>query len=111
MKFRGWEVASDGRLTVALDTQLTNELVAEGIAKELVNRIQNLRKEAGFEVTDRIQVRITDHDAIRDAIAQFGDFIKAEVLATAIDQIPDLSVGQQIVLPGEVQVYIHLIKE
>ena len=77
----GWQVASDKELTVALDIQLDDELIAEGTARELVNRIQNLRKSNDFEVTDRINVKISDHDLVKAALAGYTDYIAAEVLA------------------------------
>ena len=63
----GWLVASEGKLTVALDVNITQELKDEGIAREFVNRIQNIRKESGFEVTDKIAVEIQRHDADQSA--------------------------------------------
>ncbi|MEI6412208.1 MAG: isoleucine--tRNA ligase, partial [Bacteroidota bacterium] len=80
----GWKVASDGALTVALDVNMTDELLAEGTARDLVNRIQNLRKEKDFSVTDRIRVTLEKHAAIVDAVQQFGEYIKAEVLAESL---------------------------
>ena len=63
----GWQVANDGRLTVALDITVTDELKYEGIAREFVNRIQNIRKENGYDVTDKITVQIEDHEFVREA--------------------------------------------
>ncbi len=77
----GWQVASDGDITVALDVTVTDMLKREGVARELVNRIQNIRKQRDFDVTDRIQVSISDHQLVQDALASFSDYIKAEVLA------------------------------
>ena len=101
----GWTVANDGPLTVALDTTLTDDLLAEGMARELINRIQNLRKEAGFEVTDRIKVNIEQHEAIEKAVAQFGEMIKAEVLADEVKASAGVSAAK-VELPGEVEVGI-----
>jgi len=83
----GWEVASDGQLTVALDTTLTDELVAEGHAREIVNRIQNRRKENDFDVTDRIHVSIKRHESIPTSVEEdvYGSYIKAEVLADNLE--------------------------
>jgi isoleucyl-tRNA synthetase len=78
----GWKVANDGELTVALDVNISEMLAAEGTARDLVNRIQNLRKERNFNVTDRIVVNLEDHETIRDAVAHFHEYIKGEVLAT-----------------------------
>jgi isoleucyl-tRNA synthetase len=80
----GWKVASDAGLTVALDVHLTDDLLAEGTARDLVNRIQNVRKDKDFNVIDRIEVTIAPHSAIEQAIAKFGDYIKAEVLANSL---------------------------
>ena len=73
----GWLVANDGDLTVALDITLTDDLKAEGMARELVNRIQNVRKNKDFNVTDRINVALEKHDLVTAAVASFGDYIKA----------------------------------
>ncbi|HAQ37920.1 MAG TPA: isoleucine--tRNA ligase [Saprospirales bacterium] len=81
----GWTVATDRNLTVALDIQLTDALLAEGTARELVNRIQNLRKSADLNVTDRIHVLLTETKEITDALLQFEDYIKSETLAESIE--------------------------
>jgi isoleucyl-tRNA synthetase len=80
----GWLVANEGELTVALDITLTDDLKAEGLARELVNRIQNIRKSSDFDVTDRIIVKLTADDILKDAIDKFGDYIKSETLADDI---------------------------
>lgn len=80
----GWLVASEGKLTVALDVTVSDELRREGYARELVNRIQNIRKESGFEVTDRITVEIEDKEYLRGAIACFGDFVASQTLSSSI---------------------------
>ena len=80
----GWLVGSEGRLTVALDITLTPELQKEGIARELVNRIQNLRKAKAFEITDRITVRISSHPAFDEAVNDYAGYICNQVLADAI---------------------------
>ena len=77
----GWEIASDGPLTAALDLTLTPELEREGLARELVNRIQNLRKAAGLEVTDRITVQLSPNAALAAAVEAHGDYVRSEVLA------------------------------
>jgi len=81
----GWLVASEGRLTVALDITVTDELRREGTARELINRIQNIRKDSGLEVTDRIYVSIESAPATDDAIKYFGDYIASQVLAESLD--------------------------
>jgi len=77
----GWLVSNEGNLTVALEVTLTDELRNEGMARELINRIQNIRKETGLEITDRIRVTVAPHAGTDEAIAAFGDYIKAQVLA------------------------------
>ncbi len=80
----GWLVASEGKLTVALDITLTDELRAEGVARELINRIQNLRKDSGFEVTDRIRVAIERKAAVADAVERHADYIAQQTLAVEV---------------------------
>ena len=80
----GWLVGNDGNLTIALDITLTDELRAEGIARTLVNRIQNIRKKSGLEITDRIRVQIEPNEAVTKAVEAFGDYIARQVLADGI---------------------------
>ncbi len=77
----GWLVSNEGNLTVALDVELTDELLNEGMARELINRIQNIRKEIGLEITDRINVTLSPDSKVEAALAGFADYIKAQVLA------------------------------
>ena len=84
----GWLVANDGNITVALDITITDDLRKEGIARELVNRIQNVRKSKDFNITDRIVVKITPDEHVNDAVAQFEDYIAKQVLAVAIELAP-----------------------
>ncbi len=85
----GWQVASEGSLTVALDIEVTEELRREGLARELVNRIQNLRKSSGFEVTDRISTVVyADDPALADALQAFGDYVKSQTLSLSIGLKP-----------------------
>jgi len=81
----GWLVANAGKLTVALDVTITDDLRKEGIARELVNRIQNIRKSSGFEITDRINIIISDQEQIRDTISEYNDYIASQVLADNIE--------------------------
>jgi len=104
----GWSVANDGPLTVALDVTLTDHLVAEGTARELVNRIQNIRKNKDFNVTDRIVVRLEKHEAVAAAVAHFGEYIKNETLATKLDLVNALENGEQIELPDGVKLGIQV---
>ena len=84
----GWLVATEGQLTIALDIQISEDLKKEGVARELINRIQNLRKDSGFEVTDKIEVRIFADGAAREeigsAMADYKDYIAAQTLALSI---------------------------
>ncbi|MFI3316711.1 MAG: isoleucine--tRNA ligase [Rikenellaceae bacterium] len=80
----GWLVASEGKLTVALDITITDELKAEGVARELVNRIQNIRKESGFEVTDKIKVEIEQNDIVAAALATYADYIASQTLSLEV---------------------------
>jgi isoleucyl-tRNA synthetase len=89
----GWLVESQEGLTVALDTTLTPTLIDEGLAREFVNRVQNMRKDAGFSVTDRIQVRFRTTEKIAAAIQKTSDYIKSEVLAIQI-QRSDNGIGE-----------------
>ncbi len=89
----GWQVANDGKLTVALDVTVTDELRYEGIAREFVNRIQNIRKESGFDVTDKITVLIEDHDLIREAIKRHAGYIGSQTLATRVDVVDRFTDG------------------
>lgn len=80
----GWLVASEGRLTVALDITITDELRREGIARELINRIQNLRKDSGFQVTDRVNVTLSHNPAVEDALQQFSQYVSEQTLSASI---------------------------
>ena len=92
----GWLVANEGSLTVALDITVTDELKKEGIARELVNRIQNLRKSSNFEITDKIRVKIAGDEHTDEAIASYSEYIAKQVLADSIDVVPQL-VGDSVV--------------
>ena len=80
----GWLVSNDGNLTVALEVELTEDLLNEGMARELINRIQNMRKDAGLEITDRIAIKVSPNDGIAKAIANYEDYVKTQVLADSI---------------------------
>jgi isoleucyl-tRNA synthetase len=94
----GWEVAGEGGITVALDISLTEELRQEGLAREMVNRIQNLRKDSGLEVTDRIQLMVQKHDAIDQAIRSNLNYICAETLANALELVESVDAGTEVEL-------------
>ena len=86
----GWLVASDGSLTVALDVTITDELRYEGIAREFINRIQNYRKESGFEVTDKINIMIMKHELLNKAIDQHKENIGVQTLAEQVQLVDDM---------------------
>ncbi|HLY70827.1 MAG TPA: isoleucine--tRNA ligase [Puia sp.] len=92
----GWIVANKNLLTVALDITITPELANEGNARELVNRIQKIRKDNGYELTDRISVKIADGSALKQSITQFNNYICAEILADAIELVPEIANGTEI---------------
>ena len=96
----GWTVANDGALTVALDITVTNELRNEGIARELVKRIQNLRKESGFEITDRITVQLTHSPETDQAVQSFESYISSQVLADSICLTDELVEGVDLDIEG-----------
>jgi isoleucyl-tRNA synthetase len=93
----GWLVANEGSLTVALDVTISDDLRKEGIARELVNRIQNLRKDSGFEVTDRIDVMLQKDDNIVDAVNTNMSYIKAETLTEELEIKDQINSGIEIV--------------
>jgi isoleucyl-tRNA synthetase len=81
----GWTVANKGPLTVALDINVTPELVEEGNAREFINRIQKIRKDSGFELTDRIEVQVAANNGIAQSLAKYNDYICAEILADKLE--------------------------
>lgn len=92
----GWLVASEGATTVALDTEITPELLAEGTAREFVNRVQNIRKSNGFDVTDRVRISYhTTDTAIASALTLMSDYVCAETLSVALTQAPT-SIGEEL---------------
>ncbi len=96
----GWSVAAKGSLTVALDIIITEPLKQEGDAREFVNRIQNIRKESGFELTDRIFVNVLDNTPAKSSIIQFKNYICAEILAESLNWVPEMQDGTEIEVNG-----------
>lgn len=92
----GWMVANKDSLTVALDVTVTPELINEGNARELVNRIQKIRKDNGYELTDRIAVQVTENPDLKHSIAQFNNYICAEILADTLELVSELPNGTEI---------------
>jgi isoleucyl-tRNA synthetase len=105
----GWQVANLGKLTVALDVTITNELKDEGISRELINRIQNLRKTTGFEVTDRITVKLSDHPLISRALDNNLSYICAEILADSVVLDNQLNEGEKTIIE-ENEIFIAINK-
>ena len=92
----GWQVTNLGALTVALDITITEDLKQEGISRELVNRIQNMRKDQGFEVTDKIRVQVKDHPYISEALKNNLSYICAEILADSLELVNELNEGEMV---------------
>ncbi|MVZ65020.1 isoleucine--tRNA ligase [Sphingobacterium sp. DK4209] len=97
----GWQVANLGRLTVALDVHISPDLKDEGLARELINRIQNLRKDKGFEVTDRIVVTLSQNTEIQQAVENNFSYICTEILADALKIDNSLAIGEPIEIDGK----------
>ena len=106
----GWLVASEGRLTVALDITLDDALISEGIAREFINRVQNLRKDKGFEVTDKIIIELEAHPKTQTSISQNLDYICAEILAQSLIEFPKgKDFSDVIEIEGD-QIRLNIIK-
>ncbi|WP_075316827.1 isoleucine--tRNA ligase [Bacteroides togonis] len=92
----GWLVANEGRLTVALEVTVTEELRREGVARELVNRIQNIRKSSGFEITDKINITLSKNTQTDDAVNEYKDYICNQVLATSLTLVDEVQEGTEL---------------
>ena len=90
----GWSVANEGTLTVALDLTITEDLRLEGVARELIRSIQTLRKDSGFDITDRIRVTIPENEDNRTCLSKFSDYIASQVLADSITLGSELKVSK-----------------
>lgn len=106
----GYEIAAKGSLTVALDISISAALKMEGDAREFVNRIQNIRKESNFELTDRISVQVAQNAALQNSLIEFKDYICGEILADTLDFVPSLSDGTQIDV-NEVSLTVNVTKK
>jgi len=108
----GWLVTNEGNVTVALDIKITDELKQEGIARELINRIQNLRKERGFEVTDKIEIFIQKQNEITNAIMNNIDYICSETLAKHLhyEEILEHASMVRVELTENIQTYVSIEK-
>ncbi len=106
----GYEVAAKGSLTVALDITISDNLKKEGDAREFVNRIQNIRKDSGFELTDRIMVEVSENPGLQSSLTEFNAYICAEILADSLAFVPFLTDGIEIEV-NDVQVKVHVTKK
>ena len=107
----GWAVANEGRLTIALDMTLSSSLKEEGIARELVNRVQNLRKDKNFDLTDRINLKIQQVEGIVEAIKNNKTYICSEVLANDIEWVLNIGAeGQEVEVDDELKTVICITK-
>ncbi len=106
----GYEVISKGPLTVALDITITEKLKMEGEAREFVNRIQNIRKELNFELTDKVLVKVLENETIKDSITQFNDYICAEILADKLEFLSEIKDGTTIEVNHH-QLKVNVIKK
>ena len=104
----GWQVANDKDITVALDLTLNDDLIAEGTARELVNRIQNIRKDSDYEVTDRIRVNIEAEPRVNEAVTHYGDYIAAEVLADEVNVVAGLEKGMLTEIYDDLSLHIQV---
>ncbi|MGD9931942.1 MAG: DUF5915 domain-containing protein, partial [Mangrovibacterium sp.] len=107
----GWLVATEGEMTIALDIHVTDELKQEGIAREFINKIQNIRKESNFEVTDRVSLKIVKHDFYDEAIRQFGEYISSQTLAAGLELVDRLENGQGTVVEIDQDVEARILVE
>lgn len=105
----GYKVANEGRLTVALDITLSTSLIEEGIAREIVSKVQNLRKDSGLDLTDKISLKIVEVPYIKSAINQFKNYICSEILANDIERVSELA-GETTILIDEVSVKVQIDK-
>ncbi len=109
----GWIVATEGQMTIALDIEVTEELRQEGLAREFINKIQNLRKDSGFEVTDRIAVEIERHHEINDAVSNHKSYICAQTLAVdfqLVDVLEDVN-AREVEISKDVTVKISIKRQ
>ena len=106
----GWLVANEGKLTVALEVTITEELRREGIARELVNRIQNIRKSSGFEITDKIKITLSKNPQTDDAVNEYKDYICNQVLGTSLTLTDNVEGGTELEF-DDFRLYVSVVKE
>ena len=105
----GWLVANEGKLTVALDVTVTEELRREGIARELVNRIQNIRKSSGLEITDKIKITLSKNQQTDDAVNEYKDYICNQVLGTSLTLTDEVENGTELNF-DDFSLYVSVVK-
>ena len=106
----GWLVANEGKLTMALEVTVTEELRREGIARELVNRIQNIRKSSGFEITDKIKITLSKNPQTDDAVNEYNDYIRNQVLGTSLTLADNVENGTELNF-DDFSLYVSVVKE
>lgn len=106
----GWLVANEGKLTVALEVVVTEELRREGIARELVNRIQNIRKSSGFEITDKIKITISKNKQTDDAVNEYNGYICNQVLGTSLELSDEVKDGVELSF-DDFSLFVDVMKE
>ena len=106
----GWLVANEGKLTVALEVTVTEELRREGIARELVNRIQNIRKSSGFEITDKIKITISKNTQTDDAVNEYNTYICNQVLGTSLELVDEVKDGTMLEF-DDFSLFVNVIKD
>jgi isoleucyl-tRNA synthetase len=106
----GWLVANKGNLTVALDVRITPKLENEGNAREFVNRIQKIRKDSGFELTDRIIVKVSVGNGLKNSLVEYNDYICAEILADKLEILTDIESGTDIEV-NDIQLKVIVLKK
>ena len=106
----GWLVANEGKLTVALEVTVTEELRREGVARELVNRIQNIRKSSGFEITDKIKVALSKNPQTDDAVNEYNTYICNQVLANSLELVDEVKNGTELNF-DDFSLYVSVVKE
>ena len=106
----GWLVANEGKLTVALEVTISEELRREGIARELVNRIQNIRKSSGFEITDKIKITISKNTQTDDAVNEYNTYICNQVLGTSLELVDEVKDGTMLEF-DDFSLFVNVIKD
>ena len=106
----GWLVVNEGKLTVALEVTVTEELRREGVARELVNRIQNIRKSSGFEITDKIKVSLSKNPQTDDAVNEYNTYICNQVLANSLQLVDEVENGTELNF-DDFSLFVDVVKE